>query len=157
MTESSAEPVVRPLTAADEAALSTFTCLTYKEPWTVPVQEMIRDHLAGNLAIGAVSAVGAWVDDDLRGIAAWKVEGSICHSVLLAVRTGQRRRGLGSLLKEAVLSEARAAGAAAVVSMVHWDNEAMVELNVRFSANIERIEGDAEYCRCVIPLGEQQA
>lgn len=152
MTESSAQPVVRPLTAADEAALSTFTCLTYKEPWTVPVQEMIRDQLAGNLAIGAVSAVGAWVDDDLRGVAAWKVEGGICHSILLAVRTGQRRRGIGSLLKEAVLSEARAAGAVAVVSMVHWDNEAMIELNESLGANIERIVGDSEYCRCVISI-----
>lgn len=90
MTESSARPVVRPLTAADEAALSTFTCLTYKEPWTAPVQEMIRDHLAGNLAIGAVSAVGAWVGDDLRGVAAWRYDGNICHSVVLAVRVGQR-------------------------------------------------------------------
>jgi ribosomal protein S18 acetylase RimI-like enzyme len=152
LTESSAQPVVRPLTAADEAALSTFTCLTFKEPWTVPVQEMIRERLAENLAIGAVSAVGAWVDDDLRGVAAWKVEGSICHSVLLAVRTGQRRRGIGSLLKEAVLSEARAAGAAAIVSTVHWDNEAMIALNASFGANVERIEGDLEYCRCVVEV-----
>lgn len=152
MTESSAQPVVRPLTAADEAALSTFTCLTYKEPWTVPIQEMIRGHLARNLELGAVSAVGAWVGDDLRGVAACRIEGDICHSVLLAVRTGQRRRGIGSLLKEAVLSEAKPAGAAAVVSHVHWDNEAMIELNARFGANIERIEGDAEYCRCTISL-----
>jgi ribosomal protein S18 acetylase RimI-like enzyme len=144
--------VIRPLTAADEAALSTFTCVTYKEPWTALVQEMIRDHLAENLAIEAVSAVGAWVDDDLRGVAAWRYEGNICHSIVLAVRVGQRRQGIGSLLKKTLLSEARAAGATALVSQVHWDNEAMIELNASFGANVERIEGDAEYCRCVISI-----
>jgi len=154
LTEASPELVLRPLTAADEPALSTFTCVTYKEPWTAPVQEMIRDHLAGNLASGAVSAVGAWAGDDLRGVAAWRIEGNICHSVLLAVRTGQRRQGIGSMLKTAVLSEATAAGLAVVVSQVHWDNEAMIELNAHFGASIERIPGDAEYCRCVIPLAD---
>ena len=152
MTESSAQPIIRPLTAADEAALSTFTCLTYKEPWTAPVQEMIRDRLSENLAIGAVYAVGVWADEDLRGLAAWKYEGDICHSILLAVRVGQRRRSIGSLLKEAVLSEARSAGATVVVSEVHWDNEAMIELNATLGANIERIPGDPEYCRCVVSL-----
>jgi predicted GNAT superfamily acetyltransferase len=137
---------------ADEAPLSTFTCLTYKEPWTAPVQEMIRDHLAGNLAIGAVSAVGAWGDDDLLGVAAWRYEADICQSVLLAVRIGRRHQGIGSLLKAAMLAEARAAGATAVVSQVHWDNEAMIELNANLGANIERIEGDTEYCRSVIIL-----
>lgn len=131
--------------------------MTYKEPWTAPVQEMIRDHLAGNLALGAVSAVGAWVGDDLRGVAAWRIEGNVCHSVLLAVRTGQRRQGVGTLLKSALLSEAQTARATAVVSHVHWDNDAMIELNASFGANIERIAGDAEYSRCVIHLGEQHA
>lgn len=153
MTEASPELVLRPLTAADEPALSTFTCVTYKEPWSAPVEKMIRDHLAGNLALEAVSAVGAWVGDDLRGVAAWKIEGNICHSVLLAVRTGWRRQGIGALLKRSVLSEARAAGADAVVSFVHWDNEAMIELNASFGANVERIEGDSEYCRCVVAVG----
>jgi ribosomal protein S18 acetylase RimI-like enzyme len=154
LTDPSAQPVIRPLTVADEPALSTFTCLNYKEPWTELVQNMIRDHLAVNLAIGAVSAVGAWVDHDLRGVAAWRYEGDICHSVVLGVRVGQRRRGIGSLLKEAVLTEARTAGATALVSQVHWDNEAMIELNASFGANIVRIAGDTEYCRCVISLAQ---
>jgi GNAT superfamily N-acetyltransferase len=146
----SAQLAVRPLTSADEQSLSTFTCVNYREPWTALVQEMIRDHLVANIAIGAVSAVGAWTGDDLCGVAAWRYEDEICHSAVLAVRTGRRRQGIGSLLKEAVLSEARAAGAALVVSLVHWDNQAMIELNASFGANIERIAGDSEYCRCVI-------
>lgn len=72
--------------------------------------------------------------------------------MLLAVRTGQRRQGIGTLLKGTVLSEARAAGVGVVVSQVHWDNEAMIALNARFGANIEQIAGDAEYCRCVITI-----
>lgn len=152
MTAGSAPPAIRRLTAGDEGALSTFTCVNYKEPWTAIVQEMVRERLVDNLSIGAVSAVGAWVGDELLGVAAWHVQDNVCRSVLLAVRTGQRRRGLGSLLKETVLAEARAVGADAVVSYVHWDNEAMIELNARFGANIERISGDDEYCRCTISL-----
>jgi GNAT superfamily N-acetyltransferase len=152
LTDPSARPVIRALTTADEPSLLTFTCVNYREPWTALVQEMIRKPLAGNIAIGAVSAVGAWIGDDLCGVAAWRYEGEICHSVVLAVRTGQRRQGIGSLLKDAVLSEARAAGAAVVVSVVHWDNEAMIELNARLGASIERIPADDEYCLCVVAL-----
>ena len=47
---------------------------------------------------------------------------------------------------------ARAAGAVAIVSDVHWDNDAMLRLNQSFGANLERVAGDDEFARCVISL-----
>jgi ribosomal protein S18 acetylase RimI-like enzyme len=144
--------VIRPLTAANEPSLATFTCANYREPWTVPVQDMVREGLAGNLAIGAVRAVGAWVGDELKGVAVWRIDGNLCHSILLAVSVGYRRRGVARALKSIVLSDAVGSGAVAAVSDVHWDNEAMIALNVEHGATVERIPGDLDYCRCIIPL-----
>jgi ribosomal protein S18 acetylase RimI-like enzyme len=164
LTEAGSTLLVRSLTADDEPALATFTCENYREPWTVVVQEVIREHLADNLAIDAVESVGAWLGGRLVGVAAWyhearltgvpagRYSGPLCKSVVLAVETGFRRRGIGRRLKQEVLAAARQAGSDAVVSTVHWENEAMIELNVALGGNVERIVGDNDYCLCIIPL-----
>lgn len=103
--------------------------------------------------MGAVDGLGLWRDDELVGVAAWQPdpdEPDVVVSVLLAVR--YVRRGYGRLLKAALLDRAREIGATAVRSRVHFDNDAMIELNVRLGANVERIDGDDEYLACVIPL-----
>jgi hypothetical protein len=51
----------------------------------------------------------------------------------------------------AVVAEARRAGAAAVASVVHWDNDGMIALNASLGANVERIPGELDYCLCVLP------
>jgi hypothetical protein len=55
-------------------------------------------------------------------------------------------------VKAAVIDAARRAGAVAVVSVVDWGNDPMIELNVAFGANVEAVPGDRDYCRCTIPL-----
>jgi hypothetical protein len=66
-------PVLRPLTEGDAPALAAFTCESFRQPWTTIVQEMIRGHLAENLSLAALSAVGLWLDDALCGVAAWRI------------------------------------------------------------------------------------
>ena len=152
MSTSRQVPVIRPLTAADQHDLASFACERYREPWSALVQEMISEHLAEHLGINGVAGVGLWADDELLGVAAWRLEGDLCRSLVLAVRIGYYRRGLGGLLKDTVIDEARVAGARAVVSHVHWDNDAMITLNVERGANLERIPGDPDHCMCVISL-----
>jgi GNAT superfamily N-acetyltransferase len=119
---------------------------------------MVRVHLADALEDGGVDALGLWVDGQLAGLVAWRVEPagpsgtSICRSIVLAVQNGHVRRGYGRRLKEDMIERAREDGAAAVVSIVHWDNNAMISLNVVLGANVERIDGDPDHCNCVIAL-----
>jgi len=146
---------IEPLTGNDAAALSTFPCRQFREPWTDLVEEMVQSHLAEALRRGDVEGAGLWVQGILCGVAAWTIEGDdprLCHSHLLAVRTGHVRRGYGRLLKLTLIERARYAGAVAVVSTVAWDNRAMIELNASLGGSVERIAGDRTFCRCVIPL-----
>lgn len=155
MTVASEDPVLRELSADDEPALTTFSCRHFRQPWTEVVEEMIRERLAHALRVGDAQAVGLWRDDELLGIAAWRIDPddpSLCRSILVAVAHGNARRGYGRILKEAVLERARLAGAVVVVSIVHWDNDAMIRLNESLGANVERIPGDQDHCRCIIPL-----
>jgi predicted GNAT superfamily acetyltransferase len=155
MLRGPAEPLVRRLTADDADALAKFSCRRYRQPWTDVVDELVREKLAAAIALGDGEGLGLWVGDDLVGVAAWRMEGGsppICHSIVVAVRVGAQRSGHGKRLKRAMIEQATAVGAAVVVSMVHWDNDAMIALNAAFGANVERIPGDYEYCRCVVAL-----
>lgn len=131
-----------------------FRCRSFGEPWSEVVEEMVCGQLAAELESGDVSAMGLWAGDVLAGVAAWRVDRTVrmCRAILVAVATGHRRRGYGRILKGAVVDAARSAGAVAVVSSVHWDNDAMIELNVALGGNVEVIPGDRDFCRCVIPI-----
>jgi GNAT superfamily N-acetyltransferase len=122
----------------------------------VVVEEMVRDLLLDAVIAGDCQAVGAWDGHELCGVAAWRIETSArllrCRSILLAVRTGRRRMGYGRALKKAVVADARRAGASAVISLVHFDNDPMIELNVALGANVERIPGDPDHLLCVLPV-----
>lgn len=152
MTTGSAR-AVRSLGPDDRDELGRFSCRTFREPWSDVAEEMIAERLADELARDpAVRAVGVWEDGVLSGVAAWRLDDDLCRSIVIAVRTGARRSGLGRKLKLHVLDTARSSGAAAVVSQVHWDNHAMLDLNTELGANIEAIPGDRDYCICVIPF-----
>lgn len=142
--------LLRPLTTDDEAVLRAFECAQMGAWWTAVVEEMVQEHLVG--ALPTLEAVGLFVEGELSAVTAWRVDSDLCRSIVIAVRSGCRRRGFGRLLKEHILAKAVAAGATAVVSHVHWDNDGMLALNERFGATIKRIPGDDEYCYCVIPL-----
>lgn len=145
---------IRPVTPGDRPALARFSCRGYGEPWADVIEEMIRSHLADALATDGLAALGLWHDDRLCALVAWRTDDAsqLYRVALLAVQNGYRRRGFGRRLKEEVLIAARQAGARAVVSVVHWDNEPMIELNVALGANVERIDGDSDHCLCVIPV-----
>lgn len=155
MSPAAGDVSLRHLTEADSEAFASFSCKGYRQPWTEELERAIRDGLGDALRLGALSAIGLWRDATLAGIAAWEISSTpttICHCHLVAVGNGYQRQGLGRMLKEAVLGEATKAGACAVTSFVHWDNQAMIELNHRLGANVEAIPGDVDYCLCTIPL-----
>ncbi|MGH9228631.1 MAG: GNAT family N-acetyltransferase [Acidimicrobiales bacterium] len=146
---------IRALTAADRAALAGFTCARLGEAWAEAVQETIRHDLADQLAAATVSAVGLFDEDGvLCGVAAWRIYDVmppvLCRSDIVAVAVRQQRKGYGRALKQAVIDEARAAGAVAVASIVHRNNTAMLALNRRLGATIEYNPEDPENCRCAI-------
>ncbi len=146
---------VRHLGPGDRSELEAFSCQNFGEPWTSIIEEMIRHYLPANLDGAFVSGLGAWLDGRLAGLVVWQPDDDdplVLRSSVLAVRNGVRRRGIGRLLKEALLSLAVESGATAVVSIVHWDNDAMIRLNEPLGANVERIPGDDDHCLCVIPI-----
>jgi hypothetical protein len=61
------------------------------------------------------------------------------------------------MAEEHLLSVASAGGARAVASQVHEDNTAMLALNRRFGAVIERDRLDPDYFTCVIPVDAVEA
>jgi len=120
------------------------------------LEETIQERLADELALGAATAVGLWHKGQLCGVAAWKLQDGpppVCVCALVAVQEGFQRRGFGRRLKNEVVEQARAAGAVAVRSIVHWDNDPMIQLNVSLGASVETLRGGPDYCVCVIPLG----
>jgi GNAT superfamily N-acetyltransferase len=149
--------LLRALTADDRGSLASFTCARLGEPWTEAVQQAVREHLADDVAEGRVSAVGLFEDDGaLRGVAAWRVHYAsqpvLCRGDVVAVAVRSQRRGYGRQLKEAMIVEARSAGAAAISSIVHRENVAMLRLNERLGAVIEPVEDDPDHYYCVIPV-----
>jgi GNAT superfamily N-acetyltransferase len=145
---------VRPITSEDRPALARFSCRAYGEPWSDVIEEMISEHLAGALGHDGLAALGLWDGAHLCAVIAWRIDepARVCRVALLAVENGYRRNGFGRRLKEEVLGLARRAGAVAVASIVHWDNDPMIELNAALGANVERIDGDPDHCLCVIPV-----
>jgi len=148
---------IRPLTAADASSLAGFSCRLFKQPWTDLIEDMIQQGFADVLAKGSTSALGGWVGGTLCAVAAWSIGSKtertvLCHSHIIAVQIGYRGHGYGRQIKEAECAAARAGGADAVESLVHWDNVAMLELNETVGARIWRVAGDRDYCRCIIPL-----
>lgn len=146
---------IRPLTAADRELLAAFTCARIGEAWTEAVQEVVRHDLTDQLLAGRVSAVGLFDENDaLCGVASWRIYDVIppvlCRSDIVAVALRHQRKGYGQMLKEAVMDEAKAAGAVAVSSVVHRDNSAMIHLNRKLGAVVENIQGDLDHCRCII-------
>ena len=158
MTGSEPEQQIRPIVGADRPELEVFTCRGFREPWTDTIEEMIQDFLPNAIERDVVSTLGIWLDGRLSAVAVWQFGSEaprLCHVNVVAVRIGVRRRGLALDLKKAVLQIAIEGGAIAAVSTVHWDNGSMINLNKKLGANVEQIDGDDEYCRCVIPLPSQ--
>lgn len=146
---------VRPLTADDNKALAQFSCRSFAEPWTDLVQEMIREQLAAELRLADdIEARGLWMDDRLVGVVAWRLDPAsmLCQSIVLAVEIGHRRRGYARRLKQVEIDWARRAGARAIASTVHWDNDPMIELNGSLGGSFTPLPDDPMHLRCIIPL-----
>lgn len=148
-------PDIRCLTPDDRWSLAEFSCRGYGEPWSDLVEEMVRDDLADAIAVSGVEAAGLWVGPQLCGVVAWRIDPAsptLCRGILLAIQNGHRRRGYGRRLKRELIQRTRHAGAVAIVSEVHRDNDPMIQLNASLGAVVERIDGDPDHLRCVIPV-----
>jgi GNAT superfamily N-acetyltransferase len=89
-------------------------------------EQSIRTEVADALATGYIWGNGYWLEGRLAGINTWAEDrdpfvgstvGKVWRSSLLAVATDCRNRGIGRALKEQVITEARAAGVAPVLSV----------------------------------------
>ena len=152
---SSPPTVIRPLDPeADRRQLAPFSCRDFRYPWTDVIEEMVQGQLAASIERGDVSGLCLCVQDRICAVTAYVIDddNGICHSELLAVKIGYMRHGFALQLKREVIARSRLRGVRAVISVVHFDNDPMIELNAKLGANIERIPGDTDYVRCIIPL-----
>lgn len=101
---------------------------------------MIREYLPWELAKGTTEGFGMWDGDALRAVAAWTEQGGplVWRCNVVAVARGWHRHGYGLAMKQAVVDEARSRGCLLVTSLIHRDNDAMLELNkVKFKADCQ--------------------
>lgn len=135
----------RELTPGDRPAFAVFRCAGgTKEAWADRIEEMIRNDLADALARGDVEGLGLWDGNDLLAVVTWWVgQDGLWNISVLAVRLGKRRHRYGLQLKTALLTRAWEAGASAVISEVHEDNQAMYDLNRKLGAVMRLGRGDA--------------
>lgn len=147
---------IRPLGTAEVEHLRGFPCRQFKQAGTDVVEGMVRNDLPDALLAGTAEATGLWVGEQLVAVAAWRYEahsaGTICRSILIAVRRGYVRRGCGSRLKSQLVTIARASGCVAVASEVHRDTDAMLHINEQHGARLSKSTPDGTYLACVIPL-----
>ena len=139
----------------DRAALETFACVVYRQPWTQEIEHLVREELSPWLDAGHGEAAGAFENGVLVAVASWTPiieEPPTWRSGLIAVRTGSARRGHGLGMKMHVLERARAAGAAAVTSTLHRDNHAMWRINERLGATFTPTDALQEYFTAAIWL-----
>lgn len=125
---------IGPVGPEHRALLAVFRCAgsARTAPWSIVIENLVRERLADALKHAGTSALGVWGDGQLLAVIAWTIDPAASDSwqvVTLATGYGWYRRGLARRLKLAVLAEARAARAREVVSLVHRDNTAMCALN----------------------------
>jgi ribosomal protein S18 acetylase RimI-like enzyme len=128
---------IAPLTAQHAHAVSRFEMEGRpRETYISVVREMIRDHLPDVLRDGGYSAIGMFDGDELIGVTAWTPNGrpDEWRIIVMGVRTGRMRRGLGTLMKQHVVHLAQASGVRLIISVVHRDNTAAQRMNERLGA-----------------------
>jgi hypothetical protein len=114
---------------------------------------MITNHLADALATGKVFGIGLFVNERLASVIARSVNEDRWNSAVLATANGTtRRRHYAEQLKMELLERAQSAGALSVTSTVHADNEPMVGLNRKLSAQIVTDPERRDYLLCTIRL-----
>jgi L-amino acid N-acyltransferase YncA len=142
---------------ADRQHLETFECSSGRKAyWTLEVERQIRETLPWFLDHPEEGAVIGLCDGgDLCGIAAWSPrhdDPGVWQTHVIAVRNGRKGKGHGERLKREVLERARAAGADAVIAIVHADNQPMLRINGQLGADIATDPKDFNYKICTIFL-----
>jgi len=141
----------RPLGREHRAQLEGFSCYRYRQPYTRPVEEIIRLYLPDALEQGSHEGIGFWEEEALLSVAAWREDPDTWHVACLAVADGNSRRGLGLRTKIEVLHRATEMGMRFVTSLVHYDNDGMIKINTRLGATMHP-DAEREHLFCVIDL-----
>jgi GNAT superfamily N-acetyltransferase len=141
----------------EASALAVFSCSVRPRDFEIAVEESIRHHLADDVRTGtaSVQTLGGWLDGELCGVAAWQPHPEIADAWfinVIAVATGHRNRGLGTLLKREIMDRARAEGIRVLVSVVHVDNDGMQRLNVALGGRPQTIPGDWTHRYWLVPV-----
>jgi hypothetical protein len=128
---------LRPVVPEHRAHLRGFSCATAGHEHTLEVEQQIREWVADELASGHVEGLGSWDDDELAALIIFKPSDGLWKVTVLATDNRYRRRKQAQRLKLEVMRRADAAGAPALVSLVHRDNLPMLALNNKLGGVVD--------------------
>ncbi len=143
-----------------EEHFRNFSCARSNQTWTESFDYLIQANLAASLESGDVNAFGVFSNDVLLGLLIWAPESDSANwqCVILAVRRGHFRHGIGRNLKEELLRRARTAGVHLVSSLVHRDNHSMIALNRKLGAVVipDTEPANLDHYICTIEIQSNQ-
>lgn len=122
------------------------------KPFTVDVEQDIRNWLADALEDGSVEALGSWDGDELAAVVVFSRLGWVWKIRQLATDVRYRHRKQALRLKLAVNEMAAAAGAQAVISWVHIENGAMRQLNAKLGVVEGEVDDTGCFIQCTMPV-----
>ena len=149
---------IRRLHEADADLVAAFTCVVYPHGWQTELPELVAVVVTHLQTEGNLRAAGGFIGNALVGLAAWEADGEDPRTwlvPLVAVQLGYQRRGVGRMMKEHVVEEARRSGAEFIVSTVHASNDAMLSINATLGAEMIRLpptSWDPGFFRCIVSL-----
>lgn len=122
---------VATLRAADEAAAEALV--------TTALGGRLQARLGEVHDVVALPGAGAWEHDELIGVATYAAGADQVELAALAVTADRRRRGVGGLLVERVVEEARALSAERVWLVTTNDNLDAFRLYLRHGFRLEQV------------------
>lgn len=141
---------LEPLGGHDVDSLATFACARSDAPYSLEVERYIRTIAPEEFGAGVVEVLGSWDGSALVAVIVYTTTLPLWHVTALATSPRYERRKQAFRLKLAVITRARAAGAAAVYSHVHRDNIPMRNLNEKLGGVCELLDPDGPYLVCTV-------
>jgi GNAT superfamily N-acetyltransferase len=144
------------LGALDEEIIREFSCST-DSPWSRKIDLLIQTDLFDVLVDPAekVSALGGFLEGQFVAIATFEPDPNDqdkWHLPVMAVHRDFQGQGFGQQMKDRLLEHLETFGRSSVYSLVDAKNLAMLEVNKKLGATIERDPSDKKFQLCTLRL-----